>query len=212
MRKISLLFSLHRENGLCNVVELLKTLRAIDPEVVFGEVARSDTQFYDPRSLEGAALARFIALKPSCRQVPVDRYDIPPNFRPMTDAVFDLVEGTSPEYQELLEKRHQATNVKGFAYLNSDAFTEGMNRMHDIEGETIEKSGNPDLVRALALWRQVMAEREHAMIDNIGRYCRENVFDRGVFLVGAAHRNSILETIAAFSAAYVELIEWKITR
>ena len=30
--------------------------------------------------------------------------------------------------------------------------------------------------------------REKAMMENIQKYCIENTFDKGVFLVGAAHR------------------------
>ena len=34
MRKITLVCSSHREKGLCNAQELLRILRAIDPEVI----------------------------------------------------------------------------------------------------------------------------------------------------------------------------------
>jgi len=80
MRKITLVCSSHRENGLCTARELLRLLRAIDPEVIFGEVPRSDIDFYNPRSLEGQAVTRFLTFK-SFQRVPVDRYEMPPNFR-----------------------------------------------------------------------------------------------------------------------------------
>jgi len=208
MRKVMLICSLHRENGLCNVGELLKILRAVDPDVVFGEVSQSDINFYDPRSLEHQAVTRLRTLKPSCERVPVDRYDIPPTFRAITDAVFDFVEEASLEYQQLLEQRHHATNLKGFAYLNSFAFTQVMTRMSEMEEKAIKQSENQDLIRGLATWRQVMHGRERAMVESIYRYCKENMFDKGVFLVGAAHRSGVVKAIEESSNAGEDMIEW----
>jgi hypothetical protein len=210
MRKITLICSLHRENGLCTADELLRILRVIDPEVIFGEVTQSDRCFYDPRSLEGKAVTRFLAWKSSCKLVPVDRYDVPPNLRAVSGAVFDFVEEASEEYQQLLEQRHHGTNLKGFAYLNSADLTRHMTRMAEIEDETIKSSGNPDLVRGLTTWRQVTRGRENAMVTNIDRYCTENVFDQGVFLVGAAHRSGLGKIIEEFSIANDARIAWKI--
>ena len=103
MRKITLVCSSHRENGLCNAGELLRLLRAIDPDVIFGEVPVSDFDFYNPRSLEGQAVTRLLEYK-SFQRVPVDRYDIPLNFRAVTDSVLDFVERTSHEYLILRTK------------------------------------------------------------------------------------------------------------
>jgi hypothetical protein len=46
MHKITLVCSIHRENGLCNAEELLKILRTIEPEVVFEEMRPSDFASY----------------------------------------------------------------------------------------------------------------------------------------------------------------------
>jgi hypothetical protein len=82
--------------------------------------------------------------------------------------------------------------------------------MSEIEEETINSAGNEDLVHGLATWREVMHGREKAMVENIYRYCQENEFDKGVFLVGAAHRSGILKAIEAFSRADADLIEWNL--
>jgi hypothetical protein len=209
MRKITLVCSSHRENGLCTARELLRLLRAIDPEVIFGEVPQSDIDFYNPRSLEGQAVTRFLTFK-SFQRIPVDRYEVPPNFRALTDSVLDVVEQTSNEYRLLQEQQDNATQLNGLTYLNSAAFANIMARMSAIEDQTINSAGNPELVSALATWRQVMQGREKAMLDNIYRYCRENVFDIGVFLVGAAHRSGIVKAIEELLPADAELIEWNL--
>lgn len=209
MRKITLVCSSHRENGLCNAQELLRILRAIDPEVIFGEVPQSDIDFYNPRSLEGHAVTRFLAIK-SFQRVPVDRYDTPPNFRALTDLVFDYVEQASHEYRLLQDQRDNATHLRGFMYLNSAAFAQVMSRMSVIEDETINRTGNSELVRALATWRQAMQGREKAMVENICWYCKKNNFDTGVFLVGAAHRSGVVRAIEEWSDAAADLIEWNL--
>jgi hypothetical protein len=207
MRKITLVCSSHRENGTCNAQELLRLFRAIDPEVIFGEVPQSDVNFYNPRSLEGEAVTRFLTFK-SFQRVPVDRYDMPPNFRALTDSVLDFVEQTSHEYRLLQDQRDNAAQMNGFTYLNSAAFAQVMTQMAAIEDETINSDGNPELVSALATWRQVIQGREKTMVENIYRYCRENSFDTGVFLVGAAHRSGIVKAIEELSHADADLIEW----
>jgi hypothetical protein len=135
---------------------------------------------------------------------------MPPNFRALTDAVLDFVDQTSQEYRLLQDQRDTAAQLHGFTYLNSAAFANLMSRISAIEDETINSEGNPELVRALATWRQVMQGREKAMVDNIYRYCRENIFDTGVFLVGAAHWSGIVKAIEELSNADAELIEWKL--
>jgi hypothetical protein len=209
MHKITLVCSLHRENGLCNAGELLRLLRSIDPDVIFGEVPQSDIDFYNPRSLEGQAVANFRAFK-SFQRVPVDRYDMPPSFRAATESVFDFVEQASQDYLRLQDERDNAAHLNGFAYLNSAAFAQVITRMSEIEVETINSSGNQYLGRGLATWRQVMRRREKVMVDNIYRYCQENVFDKGVFRVGAAHRSGILKAVEEFSSTDTDLIEWKL--
>jgi hypothetical protein len=209
MRKITLVCSSHRENGLCNAQELLRLLRAINPDVIFEEVRQSDFALYNTGSLEGQSATRFLAFK-SFQRVPVDLYDMLPNFRALTDSVLDFVDQTSHEYRLLQDQRDNAAQLNGFTNLNSAAFAKVMSRMSAIEEETINSAGDPELVRALATWRQVMQGREKAMVDSIYRYCRESIFDTGVFLVGAAHRSGLVKAIEELSIAEADLIEWNL--
>jgi hypothetical protein len=210
MRKITLICSLHNENGVCTVDALLKILRGIDPQVIFGEVLPSDRSLYEPRSLEGQAVARFRTLKPSCECVCVDQYDIPPNFRATMDRVFEYVDEANREYQQLFEQMNQATNQQGFGYLNSDGFTVLMARMLEIEDDTINRSGNPALLHGLALWRQAIQGRDKAMVENIERYCSDHAFERAVFLVGAAHKSGVVKKIEESPNSKAGLIEWQV--
>jgi hypothetical protein len=194
MQKITLVSTTHRENGLCNPVELLKILRTIEPEVVFEETPPPGL-----RSLEAQAIAKYRDSK-LAREVPVDRYAIPDDvlakLRPEIDRVLDCVEQTSPEYLVLVEEIALREYQHGFPYLNSAAFATMISRKAAIEAKTISDTRDQALIRGLETWHRVMQARESAMIRNIYGYCRANAFDTGVFLVGAAHKTGVISEIA----------------
>jgi len=48
------------------------------------------------------------------------------------------------------------------------------------------------------------------MVGKVYEYCRENVFDIGVFLVGAAHKTAIVKEIERYAGAEADLIAWKL--
>jgi len=217
MHKITLVGSAHRENGLCNAGELLKIIRATEPEAIFEEIRPSDFDSYCKHgirsSLEAQAITRYLEFKPF-RRVPVDRYDMPQNLlaeiKSEFDCVFDCVEQKSREYQLLNEENDKSVYQYGFSYLNSVAFATVMTRIAKIEEETINESGNQGLIRALERWRHLIQRREREMMRVIYEYCRENVFNTGLFLVGAAHKMGIAKEIEHSSSAETDLIEWSL--
>ena len=83
-----------------------------------------------------------------------------------------------------------------------------MARISEIEDRAINGTGDQDLIRGLKWWRQFTQRRELEMIDNIYQYCRENVFDTGVFLVGAAHKTGIVKEIEKHASTEADLIDW----
>lgn len=48
------------------------------------------------------------------------------------------------------------------------------------------------------------------MVGNIYEYCRENVFDTGVFLVGTAHKTGIAREIEKYADTTADLINWNL--
>ena len=96
----------------------------------------------------------------------------------------------------------------GFKYLNSVACATIMERISDIEEETIIGTGHQGLIRGLERWRHFIQRRDFEMIDNIYEYSRENVFDTGVFLVGAAHKTGIVKEIEKYAGTEADQINW----
>lgn len=215
MHKITLVCSVHRENGRCTVAELLKILRAISPEVIFEEVRPTDFDAYykSRQTLEAQAITKFRESE-SPRQVPVDQFndnEATVDLRFTMDRIFDVVEGTSQTYLNLLDERETLTHQQGFQYLNSVVFEKTTESIEEIEDLTIRATGNPDLIRGLQCWREAMKRREAEMVRNIYEYCRDHAFDTGVFLVGSAHKASIVKAIRARDGAEAGLIDWSFT-
>ncbi len=215
MHKITLVCSLHRESGRCTAEELLKMLRAIGPEVIFEEVRPSDfAAYYKTKwSLEAQAITRHRESR-SLRQVPVDLYsdnEATADRRALMDRVFDYVDQTSKTYRALIDERVSLTYQQGFQYLNSVAFEKTTEELEIIEDAAIEGSGELGLIRGLQWWRDVNKRREAEMIRTIYGYCLDHAFDTGVFLVGAAHRASIVRALRARDLAQTGLIDWSFT-
>ena len=215
MHKITLVCSGHRESGLCNAEELLKILRAIEPEAVFEEMRPSEFDFYYTHgSVEAHAITKYREFK-LFQPVSVDRYEMPDNLlveiKKDFDCVIDRVAQASQEYRLLNEQNDNGVRRYGFQYLNSVACATMMARMSEIEDEMISKTGDRGLIRGLERWRHLIQRRELEMVGNIYEYCRKNVFDTGVFLVGAAHKMGIVNEIEKYASTEGDLIEWNVS-
>lgn len=215
MRKITLVSSAHRENGRCNAEELLRILRAIGPEVVFEEVRPSDSDTYHKAqwSLEAKALSRYRESR-TLRPVPVDHFndnDATASLYDQMNQVFGYVEQASQTYRALLEEQGRLVNQQGFQYLNSIAYEETAAKLEDIENAAIADSCNLGLIRSLQWWRDWNRRREAEMIRAIYQYCQDNSFGTGVYLVGAAHKSSLVKAIRARDGTDAALIDWDFT-
>src|SRR5215510_8898290 len=119
MPKITLVFSAHRENGLCNVPELLRILQTLEPEVAFLE--RQPSRAAPDWSLESKAITKYCE-STAIRRVIVEQEEAPATLYHELQMVWDCVEQTSEEYLSLREAHHVRAHRYGFEYLNSDVF------------------------------------------------------------------------------------------
>jgi hypothetical protein len=144
--------------------------------------------------------------------VPVDDYEVPPNRLATLAAafapVFRYVEQTSDDYRALKDLSDYESFMYGFEYLNSSTFEALNARLEGIEDQVVSQSHDEALVRALKEWRSLNDLREQEMVGNIYRYSRELALDRGVFLVGAAHKRGVFTKAALGAVTDVVPITW----
>lgn len=211
--KITLIGTLHNPLGQCHVDALCSLLEALAPEVIFEEWRPVDVTARDAdmtwQSLDRQAIARYVQGR-AVRQVPVDAYELPPEFRQDIDRLFDYVVAHSPEYRSLQCVGDEEAFQYGFAYLNSPPWAALRQRLQALVEDTIAESGDADLQQILTTWTTLVRQREVAMVDNIYAYAREHIFKAGVFLVGAAHISAIANIISTRPVADQGLIVWDI--
>lgn len=215
VRRITLICTTHRELGLCNESTLLQILEAINPDVIFEELSPSDlASFYRERTrytLETRAISDYLKGRPA-RQVAVDEYALPENFRSDLDALFDYAESSSNEYCDAVNELDSSSFHGGFSYLNSQDFAVLRRKADDALDKAITASGRKDLSEIYSTWDLFLRERNASMVRNIYDYCRENPCADGVFLVGAAHRTSLVGCIESAIKLEPDLVTWNIAK
>jgi len=211
VRQINLLCTVHRPNGLCNTKELLGMLRRLDPDVIFEEMRPSDTNEYYKTgtkwSVESQAIGVF-SKERSVVQVPVDNFDGAVALFAEVNPLFDFVDGNSYEYVALHEERGRRAYSEGYGFLNSGECDAMTRRLREIFERTIVDSRQESLIRALGKWNVMNMAREDAMLTNIYTFCKNHKFKNGTFLVGAAHRETIIGAIKRQNAAASVSIDW----
>jgi hypothetical protein len=210
MNRVSVVGTVHEESGLANITGLLAGLDRIKPEVIFLEIpsAAFDDHLSGARSnLESTAVLRYRAIH-HVDLVPVDLPTPEDTFFRDNQDLFERIERTSPEYCRLVDWHRQYVRAYGFAYLNSDHCSTLWSQLHEATLTSIAELGDHRLAELYNLWQNTNELRDKAMMTNIENYCRATSFSIGAFLVGAAHRQSIIDLSRKRPGADSFAIQW----
>jgi hypothetical protein len=205
MHDITLICSPHKEQGTCNSNELYKIIETINPEIIFEEKTPSlFNACYKEQSvrnsLEANAIKKYL-LKHQTEHIPVDTCDIEninkkdiDCLKKDIDCMFDKI-FNHEEYYHLENKLVLLLSRHGFSYLNSDQCSEIFDKQHMLEEIIIKNTNDDKSIRTYKLWTEIHDKRENEMINNIYSYSKEHKFNRGLFILGAGHRKSIINKV-----------------
>lgn len=211
MNSVSPIFTVHDEVGRASVADLHALLAHIQPDVIFLEVpadAFADHYVTHSRNnLESRAVIKY-QRDHQVVLVPVDSSTPEREFFEDIESLGLKVRAESPLYRQLMSQNSALLSAHGFGYLNSDHCSRLWSAVNHEMQETIERLGDSRLMDIFRLWTATNHRRESIMMDNIEAYCRENTFDKGVFLVGAAHRQQIIDQSKARSANTAARVRW----
>lgn len=210
MNRVFVIGTVHADSGLANASALLSILERINPEVIFLEMppAALADHFNGKRSnLETTAASRYRASH-RVTLVPVDLPTPTPDFFTNNAELHRRVERTSRDYRRLMDRNSLATMEGGFPYLNSDLCSQSWAAIDAEVRATLEYIGNAQLHEFYDRWRGVNEDRDREMLKSIEDYCGRHVFDQAVFLVGAAHRGSMVEKARAGHRACLPTVQW----
>ena len=211
MKRLSVVGTVHEEKGRANTSGLVGILERIKPEVIFLEIpsAAFDDHFNGNRgNLESTAVSRYRENH---------RVDLIPVDLPTPDEDFfakhrDLnrrIERTSPDYRRLVDWHSQNVTAHGFAYLNSKDCSDLFSQLHEAMLAAIEKDVDHRLLAEVYdLWIRTNELRDKGMMKNIEKHCRQASFSSAAFLVGAAHRQSIINLSRRAPGAASSTIQW----
>lgn len=210
MKSIILVSTIHKENGAANVSNLHQILDQILPEVIFLEVSPKDFKHYEAASgLEPAAVREY-KRHHDVILIPVDLATTDKSVFAKFNDLFQVIDANSPvNFQEKDQDIQRKINEFGFSYLNSNQCTKDMDELNDQELDVVHKINHPKITASYADWNIANSLRENEMINKIYEYCQTNKFQKSVFLVGAAHRGTIISKIKDTGSFDSESVEWQ---
>jgi hypothetical protein len=212
MPRVSLICTVHEESGCASVAELRAILERIQPEVIFLEVPPAAFDDYyencSRQNLESMAVRQY-RQGHQVQLVPVDLPTPTEEFFSNFEELRRRIRLVSPNYRRLMQWDGDCIREHGFVYLNSEDCSELWLSVYKEIRSTIEWLKDSSLFAPYESWMETNNLRENAWIENIHICCRGNTFGKGVFLVGAAHRQPIIEKSRAQAAAVPTKIEWE---
>ena len=196
MKNIYLVCTVHEELGLANVINLHAILEKLQPEVIFLEVpADAFENFYIERikeNLESKAVFQY-SNNHHVELIPIDLPTPDERFFTNNRYLFERIEGNSTDYRRLMDWYRSYVFDHGFAYLNSDHYSKHLSELNDAILTSIHKIGDPKITKLYELWNKTNQLRDIEMMEKILKYSSDYTFEKAVFLIGAAHRPSIIE-------------------
>jgi hypothetical protein len=211
--RISLVGTVHASSDLASIGELQAILDRVRPKVIFAEIPVTHVGRYRDGShgtLESTVVARYLASHQADVE-PVDLAKPEQKFFDDAEDMFRAVSRTNPDYRRLIDRNSAEIQAGGFHYLNSDECVQAWADIYREVLATIEWIGDHRLRQIYELWKDTNERRDQEMMRHIVLYSGRNAMARGVFLVGAAHRKSIIDKAFAGSGTGAPRIEWDLS-
>jgi hypothetical protein len=209
MKNIILICTIHGELGKCNSNELYEIIKIIKPEVIFDEIpsSRYNIHFVEQSvsTLETEAIKMYLE-NHNAKIIPVDNYE---NFDiQKEDLDYNKISNRNIEYYNLCKEQYLLMIQYGFEYINSIQHNQLIEKLQIIEKEVLKNINDEKLLRVFKMWYEITEKRENEILNNIYTYCKEHTFDIGLMLIGAEHRNSIINKIKNIETNNELKINW----
>ena len=210
MKRVSVVFTVHKERGAASILWLLAILERIKPEVIFLEIPPA--VFDDYRSgirwnLESTAARRYGEIR-QVDLVPVDLPSPEEDFFGENEALYERVAGVHHDVRRLVGAHSRYVHEYGFAYLNSEHCSALWSDFYTAMQTGITALADPKLTEHYESWNRTKELREKEMMKRIEDYSRHASFSSAAFLVGAAHRQAIIGLSRIESGVASSAIQW----
>ncbi|MGE4290087.1 MAG: hypothetical protein AB7E36_15485 [Salinivirgaceae bacterium] len=208
MNTITFISTVHKEMGKCNADELCAILEEVRPEIVFLEALENTYSNYEEiqfssfgvyhKKLEIKAIQKY-SHSSSFKYIPVLDNELSDSF----DKKYNLV-CRNIQHQTMIDNFNSFACEQGFQFLNSTKSIILQEKMRAFEEHLLHDN------KLNTSFNEAIDAYENSMMRNIYSYCRDNQFDKAVFLCGVAHRHSIIKKIESFNSNEKIDINWVI--
>lgn len=207
---VSVVSSVHRETGRATADELLTLLELLRPDVVFLELAPSnfDSWFDGRRTCLEATASDLYRSRHGVPLVPVGLSEPDLELARESDYLLDTVAEANPEYVQLDNLNRRLVATHGFAYLNSGDSSALWERIQKAMEATVASLADDRLTEAYAKWVHAHRLRETAIVRGVEEYATASPFERGVLLVGLAHRKPIRDMVVGIPGDGLRPVRW----
>ncbi len=205
--RITLISTVHKEIGKCNSFELSKIIESLKPDVIFLEAfEKSYTNYHNmllsqfdvyQERLEIKAI-QIYSQKHTFKYVPV--LDIEKLYE--FEAKLEIV-SNNKEYRCLIDTYISLESELGFPFINSEKQNIYQEKMREMENRIIDNN----VIHQKA--HESIDAYEHSMLRNIYFFCKDNSFDKAIFMCGVGHRKSITQKIKEYETKEKIKLDWK---
>lgn len=140
--------------------------------------------------------------------VPVDLATPESDFFADFRELIERVSRSGSEFDRLASWHRQYVEAHGLAYLNSAHCSDLRSQRDEAMLAAIAELSDPRLAETYESWLRINRLRDAEMLANIRKYCRQSPRARAALLVGAAHRQSILELTSTEPGDDPSQVQW----
>ncbi|REH00046.1 hypothetical protein [Flavobacterium aquicola] len=216
MHSIHLICTTHAENGMCSSSELLKLFKQIEPEVIFEELPPSFYEkFYIAKrqsNLETSAIIMYLK-SAQFRHVPVDFEDIPSetffqNYKKLISKVEGSLNRNGFDFRNLIDQKRNYTYSYGFSFINSDDCMRINDGIYGAIQNEVQELNDENFKEIFNCWNDVNEKRENVMLQNIYDFSKRYEYKKAIFMIGHAHRKSIISKIKDCNESQEIKLNW----
>ena len=215
MSRVLVVCTIHNTQR-ASAAELHWLLCHLRPDVLFVEHPATDiSSFRDGscRTVESAAVMRYLGSH-EAELVPVDTdphtFELPAiELKARFDEMLRRIAEASPRFTLLDWTHSRETEVGGLAYLNSEPGWVREAELSRAMRSTVETLGEDGLTEHYEIWARINDRRERTMLAVVEDYAREKPFKKAVLLVGAAHRQPLIDKLQQRPSDDHSPVEWE---
>lgn len=194
MHEVIVILCTHIERDLFRASDLVDVLNAVRPDAIF--VEHSPAEYERFKGLEKKATELYLVNN----QAPV----IPTGKSFSEKEIIEFHQkyqwlsralGTysSEDYRKKYDNHVQREDLEGFSYMHSQEYGPAQNWLKEEEEKIAASTGRQEIYQAFQWWHKLQRSREAVILENIEQKVLECGYNKAALLIGAEHRNSLLD-------------------